>query len=69
MELETLKIYIKTHLKTGFIRPSKSPVSASILFDKKHTVISAYVLIIEAPTILQSKTDTFYPWSESHLTG
>ncbi len=35
VELETLKIYIKTHLKTGFIQPSKSPARAPILFDKK----------------------------------
>ena len=35
VELETLKTYIKTHLKTGFIWPSKSPASASLLFDKK----------------------------------
>ena len=35
VELETLKIYIKTHLKTGFIWPSKSLIGASILFDKK----------------------------------
>ena len=35
MELETLKTYIEPHLKTGFIQPSKSPASASILFDKK----------------------------------
>ena len=35
VELEILKTYIKTHLKTGFIRPSKSPASALILFDKK----------------------------------
>ena len=35
VELETLKIYIKTHLKTGFIQPSKSLASAPILFDKK----------------------------------
>ena len=35
VELKTLKIYIKTHLKTGFIRPSKSPAGAPILFDKK----------------------------------
>ena len=35
VELETLKTYIETHLKTGFIRPSKSAVSAPILFDKK----------------------------------
>ncbi len=35
VELETLKTYIETHLKTGFIRPSKSPARAPILFDKK----------------------------------
>ncbi len=35
VELETLKTYIKTHLKTGFIQSSKSPVGASICFDKK----------------------------------
>ncbi len=35
VELETLKASIKTHLKIRFIRPSKSPASAPILFDKK----------------------------------
>ena len=35
VELETLKTYIGTHLKTGFIRPSKSPAGALIFFDKK----------------------------------
>ena len=35
VELETLKTYIKIHLKTEFIWPSKSPISAFILFDKK----------------------------------
>ena len=35
MELETLKTYIKTHLKTGFIQPSKSLTDALILFNKK----------------------------------
>ena len=35
VELETLRTYIKTHLKTGFIRPFKSPAGAPILFDKK----------------------------------
>ncbi len=35
MELETLKTYIETHLKTGFIQPSKSPAGAPIFFDKK----------------------------------
>ncbi len=35
VELETQKAYIKTHLKTGFIQPSKSSTGAPILFDKK----------------------------------
>lgn len=35
LEIETLKIYIKTHLKTGFIWSSKSPTGAPIFFDKK----------------------------------
>ena len=35
VELETLKIYIKTNLANGFIRPSKSPARAPILFDRK----------------------------------
>ena len=35
VELETLKIYIKTNLANGFICSSKSPAGAPILFDKK----------------------------------
>ena len=35
MELEILKIYIKTHFKTGFIQRFKSFGDVSILFDKK----------------------------------
>ena len=35
MELETLKTYIETHFKTGFIRSSKFPAGAPILFNKK----------------------------------
>ncbi len=35
VELETLKTYIKTYLKTGFIRPFKSPAGALIFFNKK----------------------------------
>ena len=35
VELETLKAYIETNLANGFIRPSKSPAGASILFDRK----------------------------------
>ena len=33
--METLKTYIKTNLANGFIRLSKSPAGAPILFDKK----------------------------------
>ena len=35
VELETLKTYIKTNLANNFIRPSKSPAKAPILFDWK----------------------------------
>ncbi len=35
VEQETLKAHIKTHPKTGFIRPSKSPASAPIFLTKK----------------------------------
>ena len=35
VELETLKTYIKTHLKTGFIWLSNSPTGAPIFFAKK----------------------------------
>ena len=35
VELEILKTYIKTHLKTGFIQSSKSSADTSILFHKK----------------------------------
>lgn len=34
-ELATLRAYIDTHLETGFIKPSKSPAGAPILFTKK----------------------------------
>ena len=35
LELETLKAYIETNLANRFIRPSKSPAGAPILFDRK----------------------------------
>ena len=35
VQLETLKTYIKTHLKTRFIWHSKSPAGTPILFDQK----------------------------------
>jgi len=35
VELKTLKAYIETHLGSGFIQRSSSPVAAPILFAKK----------------------------------
>ena len=35
VELETLKTYIETNLKTGFIQPFKFPVGAPIVFNQK----------------------------------
>ena len=35
VELETLKAYIETNLANGFIKPSKSPAGAPILFERK----------------------------------
>ncbi len=35
VKLETLKAYIENNLASGFIRPSKSPAGAPILFDRK----------------------------------
>lgn len=35
VKLETLKTYIKTYLKTGFIQPSKFLVSVPIFFNQK----------------------------------
>ena len=42
VELETLKTYIEANLASGFIRLSKSPASALILFIWKKTVASAF---------------------------
>ncbi len=49
VELETLKAYIETHQKTRFIRLSKSPAGAPILFDNKldsslHLCVDYWVL-------------------------
>ena len=52
VELETLKIYIKTHLKIGFIWPSKFLISTLIFFDKKFIVAFLCVWIIRALIIL-----------------
>lgn len=47
MELETLKAYIKTYLKIGFIWPSKFLTDTLILFDKKQDSNSDYMSIIK----------------------
>ena len=45
LELDTLKTYIKTHLKTGFIQFFKSSAGVSILFDKN--LDSSFCLCID----------------------
>ena len=45
VELETLKTYIKIHLKTWYIQLSKSPTGTPILFDKK--LDSSFCLCID----------------------
>ncbi len=35
IELKTLKTYIETHLKIGYIQPFKSPASILIFFNQK----------------------------------
>ena len=60
VKLEILKTYIKTHLKTGFIQPSKFSAYAFILLIRSQMAASICVLIIKISTILQSKIGTFY---------
>ncbi len=48
IEWETLKTYIETDLKTGFIWLSKSPTDTPIFFDKNLTIASICVWIIKA---------------------
>ena len=63
MKLEALKTYIEIHLKTEFIQPSKSPVGALILYDKKPDW--SFYLYVD----YQGLTGTPYLWLESHSTG
>ncbi len=60
--LEILKTYIKTHLKTWFIRPFKSPAGALIFLIRSQTEAFACVSIIEAWTTSQSKISTLSFW-------
>ena len=63
VELEILKTYIKTHLKTGFIQPFKSLACAFILFNKKAE--SSLCLCVNYWDLItsQSKIDIHYPLS------
>ena len=55
-----LKSYIKTHLKTGFIRPSEFPASAPIFFDKKFD--SIFHLYIDYWVLNNLTIKNRYPW-------
>ena len=50
VELETLKTYLETHLKTGFICLPKSPAGAPSFLKKSPTTAFAYASIIGAST-------------------
>lgn len=51
VELEILKTYIETYLKTRLIQPFKSLTSTSILFDKKSNKSFTCASIIKISTI------------------
>lgn len=57
IELEILKIYIKTYLKTSFIQPSKFSASALSFLIKSLTEVFVCLLINKTSTILGSKTN------------
>ena len=62
VELETLKTYIETNLKNGFIRPSKSPVRAPILLIRSQMAASNFALIIRDLTTSLSRTNIYCLW-------
>ena len=59
MKLETLKTYIKTHLKIGFIQPFKSLAGALILFDKKPD--SSFWLCVDYRGLNNHTIKNWYP--------
>ncbi len=59
VELETLKTYIETHLKTGFIRPSKSHTGSPILFDKK--IDGSFCLCLDYQGLNNLTIKNWYP--------
>ena len=69
LELKTLKTYIKTHLKTGFIQLSKSPVGTPILFNEKPDSSFCLCVDYQALNNLTIKNQYFYPSSVNHWTA
>ena len=59
VELETLKAYIETNLANGFIKLSKSPAGASILFDWKSN--SFFQLCINYRGLNKLTIENWYP--------
>lgn len=47
VKLETLQIYIKSHLKTKFIQSFKSPTRVAFFLTKSLIIVFAYIWIIE----------------------
>ncbi len=69
VELETLKAYIENNLANGFIRPSKSPARAPIIFDKKQDGSLKLYKDYWSFNNLTMKIDIPCPWSENYLIG
>ena len=61
VELETLKTYIETHLKSGFIRSFKSLADALILFDKKAD--DSFCLCVDYWSLNNLMIKNWYPLS------
>ncbi len=59
VELETLKAYIETHLKTRFIQPSKFPTHIPILFDK--TLDGSLCLCVDYRDLNNLTIKNWYP--------
>ena len=69
VELETLKIYIETNLANNFIRLSKSPARAPILFDRKPDGSFYLCINFGVSTISQFRTDIRYSSLENLSIG
>lgn len=66
VELKTLKTYIETYQKTGFIRLFKSLPRAFIFLSKSRTETYASTSIIEFSKTWLLKINNLYLWSVKH---